>query len=35
MAAVMEGLAKEQFVAVARMRRDAMMHSLKTMSGKL
>jgi ABC-2 type transport system permease protein len=28
-------LAKAQFVAVARMRRDSMMHSLKTMSGKL
>jgi ABC-2 type transport system permease protein len=35
MAAVMENLAKAQFVAVARMRRDSMMHSLKTMSGKL
>jgi ABC-2 type transport system permease protein len=35
MAPVMEGLAKAQFVAVTAMRRDAMMHSLKTMSGKL
>jgi ABC-2 type transport system permease protein len=35
MAAVMENLAKAQFVEVARMRRDSMMHSLKTMSGKL
>src|SRR6185369_1116082 len=35
MAPVMEGLAKAQFVAVAEMRRDAMMHSLKTVNGKL